>query len=119
MQFGVRCYTAGSGSGLCPQSTAGSACHIYQPDWVAGISIGAINCAIIAGNAREDRVAKLREFWDRVSSPSANWLDLPQDNLAEGDAADGCDVGALVRPAGLFPPSRVALLDHGDAADQL
>src|SRR6266851_8943170 len=49
----------------------------YQPDWVAGISIGAINAAIIAGNAPEVRVAKLREFWERVSSPSANWLDLP------------------------------------------
>jgi len=49
----------------------------YQPDWVAGISIGAINSAIIAGNAPEARVAKLREFWELVSSPSASWLDLP------------------------------------------
>src|SRR6516165_1542562 len=51
----------------------------YQPDWVAGISIGAINSAIIAGNAPQDRVAKLREFWHQVSSPSASWLDLPLD----------------------------------------
>src|SRR6516225_8666502 len=50
----------------------------YQPDWVTGISIGAINCAIIAGNSPEDRVAKLRQFWEQVSSPSANWLDPPQ-----------------------------------------
>ena len=49
----------------------------YHPDWVAGISIGAINSAIIAGNAPEARVAKLREFWELVSSPSASWLDLP------------------------------------------
>jgi NTE family protein len=56
----------------------GLAEYDYHPDWVAGISIGAINCAIIAGNAPEDRVAKLRQFWDQVSSPSANWLDLPQ-----------------------------------------
>jgi len=34
------------------------------PDWVAGTSIGAINSAIIAGNPREGRVAKLREFWE-------------------------------------------------------
>src|SRR5499427_11067742 len=53
--------------------------HGYQPDWVAGISIGAINSAIIAGNAAQDRVARLREFWERVSSPSASWLDLPLD----------------------------------------
>lgn len=38
------------------------------PDWVAGISIGAINGAIIAGNRAEDRVPRLREFWERVSS---------------------------------------------------
>ncbi|MBO0740143.1 MAG: patatin-like phospholipase family protein, partial [Hyphomicrobiaceae bacterium] len=37
------------------------------PDWVAGISIGAVNAAIIAGNAPEHRVARLRTFWERVS----------------------------------------------------
>lgn len=40
----------------------------YSPDWVAGISIGAINGAIIAGNAPENRVKRLRMFWERVSS---------------------------------------------------
>jgi len=35
----------------------------YQPDWDASISMGAINCAIIAGNAPRDRVAQLRYFW--------------------------------------------------------
>lgn len=39
-----------------------------EPTWVAGISIGAINSAIIAGNAPGERVAKLRAFWDCVSS---------------------------------------------------
>src|SRR5260221_13878882 len=39
-----------------------------HPDWVAGISIGAINSAIIAGNLPERRVEKLREFWGRVTS---------------------------------------------------
>jgi len=37
-------------------------------DWVAGISIGAINAAIIAGNPRGEAVGKMREFWDGVSS---------------------------------------------------
>jgi NTE family protein len=36
--------------------------------WVAGVSIGAINAALIAGNAPETRVARLREFWNLVSS---------------------------------------------------
>jgi NTE family protein len=39
-----------------------------HPDWVVGISIGGINSAIIAGNARENRVAKLRQFWNLVTS---------------------------------------------------
>ena len=40
----------------------------FAPSWIAGISIGAINGAIIAGNPPESRVAKLRSFWERVSS---------------------------------------------------
>jgi len=40
-----------------------------QPDWVAGISIGAVNSALIAGNPPEKRVEKLREFWEAVSRP--------------------------------------------------
>src|SRR5450432_1789330 len=40
-----------------------------HPDWVAGISIGAVNAALIAGNPPEKRVEKLREFWEAVSTP--------------------------------------------------
>ena len=40
----------------------------YEPDWVAGISIGAINGALIAGNRPENRVERLRAFWEKVSS---------------------------------------------------
>ena len=39
-----------------------------EPTWIAGISIGAINAAIIAGNKPEERVAKLKAFWDKLSS---------------------------------------------------
>lgn len=39
-----------------------------EPTWVAGISIGAINSALIAGNAAERRTERLREFWNLVSS---------------------------------------------------
>src|SRR4051794_31942085 len=38
------------------------------PTWVVGISIGAINAAIIAGNPPARRIKRLREFWYRVSS---------------------------------------------------
>jgi NTE family protein len=39
-----------------------------HPDWVAGISIGAINAALIAGNAPEKRVERLREFWEVITA---------------------------------------------------
>jgi NTE family protein len=45
----------------------------YMPDWVAGISIGAINAAIIAGNARKDRVQRLRSFWEEITAPTMSW----------------------------------------------
>ena len=40
----------------------------YQPDWVVGVSIGAINAALIAGNPPQRRVERLLEFWHLVSS---------------------------------------------------
>jgi NTE family protein len=45
-------------------------CHCgFEPDWIAGISIGAVNAAIIAGNEPSKRVERLKEFWETVSSP--------------------------------------------------
>jgi NTE family protein len=43
-----------------------------HPDWIAGVSIGAINAAIIAGNPPNSRVDRLREFWTQVTS-DAPW----------------------------------------------
>ena len=52
-------------------------CHFdFEPTWIAGISIGAINAAIIAGNEREKRVERLKEFWQTVS-PGAPWVPKP------------------------------------------
>jgi NTE family protein len=39
-----------------------------EPDWVSGVSIGAINSAIIAGNPPNRRLRQLRAFWDRITS---------------------------------------------------
>jgi NTE family protein len=45
-----------------------------HPDWVAGISIGAINAAVIAGNPPERRVEKLRQFWEHITTDVfGNW----------------------------------------------
>src|ERR1051325_9242158 len=38
------------------------------PNWVAGISIGALNSHIIAGNPPKKRVEKLREFWESITN---------------------------------------------------
>lgn len=54
-------YQAGAYEALCR--------HDFEPEWVAGISIGAINSAIIAGNPREKRVERLKEFWEMAASP--------------------------------------------------
>jgi NTE family protein len=40
----------------------------YLPDWIIGVSMGAINGALIAGNPPNQRIERLRAFWDRVSS---------------------------------------------------
>jgi len=46
-----------------------------EPDWIAGISIGGINAAIIAGNPPNMRVHRLREFWTQVTSDAVwNWF---------------------------------------------
>jgi NTE family protein len=39
-----------------------------EPDWVCGVSIGAINSAIIAGNPPERRLERLHIFWDRITA---------------------------------------------------
>src|SRR5215470_13400807 len=54
-------YQAGAFQALC---NAG-----FEPEWIAGISIGAVNAAIIAGNDNHKRIDRLKEFWGLVSSP--------------------------------------------------
>lgn len=39
----------------------------YSPDWMVGISIGAINASIIAGNPPEKRLEKLKQFWQLIT----------------------------------------------------
>lgn len=80
-----------------------------EPSWIAGISIGAINAALIAGNPPQDRVAKLREFWELVSSgPTLGLLPLTAAGLPlvnDTNAAWTAGLGApgFFRPR--FPPA--------------
>jgi len=53
-------YQAGLYAGLAEAGVA--------PDWVTGVSIGAVNAALIAGNPPAQRLATLEQFWELVSS---------------------------------------------------
>jgi NTE family protein len=44
-----------------------------RPNWVAGISIGALNAAIIAGSPESQRVDRLREFWETICASPVEW----------------------------------------------
>jgi len=59
-----------------------------EPDWLAGVSIGAINAAIIAGNPPNQRIGKLREFWRRVTAdPLWPWLGDARSPFARSETA--------------------------------
>src|SRR6516164_2465419 len=91
--------------------------HGYLPEWVAGISIGAINSAIIAGNAPRDRVAKLRIFWEQVSSPTRNWLDLPFD-VWQGSMRQLSALSALMfGQPGFFRPQPFSIVQQSSYYD--
>lgn len=53
--------------------------HGYEPTWLIGTSIGAINAGIIVGNKPEDRLPKLKEFWDSISTNMPGWI--PKDMM--------------------------------------
>jgi NTE family protein len=76
----------------------------YLPDWVAGISIGAINAAIIAGNAPENRVAQLRRFWEDVTAPSAWWPGELGGALAAWQRTAGGMAALMFGQPGFFEP---------------
>jgi len=80
-----------------------------EPSWIAGISIGAINSAIIAGNPPADRVARLRQFWEMASGGSAGWRQwlpsLPKDGTARGWLNQFAANGVLMNGVpGFFAP---------------
>ncbi|HUJ97743.1 MAG TPA: patatin-like phospholipase family protein [Stellaceae bacterium] len=51
-----------------------------EPTWLAGVSIGAINASIIAGNKPEDRLNRLRQFWELVSGRKI-WAYTPDGDM--------------------------------------
>jgi NTE family protein len=105
-------YQAGAYQALCH--------HDFEPEWIAGISIGAVNAAIIAGNPREKRIERLKEFWNMVSAP------VPWNPIASGEKSRSLfneTSAALIATFGVpgffrprFPPA--PLWPHGSPQSQ-
>jgi NTE family protein len=111
-------YQAGAFQALC---RAG-----FEPEWIAGISIGAVNAAIIAGNDNDKVVDRLKEFWEMVSKP------VPWNPILKGErnrtvfnetsAAIIATFGVpgfftpRIPPAGLWPHSSPQTLSYYDTA---
>jgi len=76
----------------------------FSPDWVTGVSIGAINATLIAGNPPERRVERLRTFWERATSRSPwvppSWMD-PWRKILDGISFAGT---ATLGIPGFFTP---------------
>ena len=79
----------------------------YLPDWVAGISIGAINAALIAGNPPETRVAQLRRFWERITETSAGWPMPGFEGAAVLARNAAAQAALLFGQPGFFAPRRL------------
>lgn len=72
--------------------------HHILPSWFAGISIGSINAAILAGNKPEDRVEKLRAFWEEITDrplefPTLFASILPRQNFTALSSMMGASFG--------------------------
>ncbi len=113
-------------------------CGVYEalheagirPHWFAGTSIGAINAAILAGNAPEQRVGRLREFWNeitRLGAPiawpleamahAAAWLP-PSNTLATGLSAANAIGSLALGQQGFFTPRTLSPLNFSDGSPQ-
>jgi NTE family protein len=75
----------------------------YCPQWFAGISIGAINAAIICGNPPDRRVKRLRAFWEEVTSGAAAPFD-PGGFLGTIFAEASANMAAMFGVPGFFRP---------------
>jgi NTE family protein len=86
---------------------AGLAEANYRPDWIAGISIGAINAAIIAGNPPDRQIDQLRLFWEQITSQAAAWPLSSFDALASAHQRVHAQAALLFGQPGFFAPRNV------------
>jgi NTE family protein len=76
----------------------------FRPDWVAGISIGAVNAAIIAGNKPEDRLPQMRAFWETASAVVPFSMEMPDSTLRTYMSGAAAAWVASVGVEGFFKP---------------
>jgi NTE family protein len=75
-----------------------------EPDWVSGVSIGAINSAIIAGNPPNRRLKQLRRFWETITERKI-WAFTPDgDIFRKARNATSCWVTTVQGQPGFFMP---------------
>jgi NTE family protein len=97
------------------------------PDWFAGISIGSINAAIMAGNPPAKRVEALRSFWNRITEDYPSVAFWPGDTLSRriggtlsGLRALGAGIPVFFKPrfpsAWLQMPGAAGALSHYDTS---
>jgi NTE family protein len=97
------------------------------PCWVAGVSIGAINASLIAGNPPGRRTARLQEFWNRITSNALPSFGMPTAGVPGWDALGqrmGAASAMMFGQPGFFrprtpmdwlaPPSPVSFYDTTD-----
>jgi NTE family protein len=75
-----------------------------EPDWVSGVSIGAINSAIIAGNPPKHRLRQLQTFWETITERKI-WPFTPDgDIFRKARNAHSCLVTSIAGQPGFFKP---------------
>lgn len=79
-----------------------------EPDWVSGVSIGAINSALIAGNRREHRIERLQSFWDRITDRKVWWYTPEGDVFRHARNVTSSLLTTMLGQPGFFEPRRVS-----------
>jgi NTE family protein len=81
-----------------------------EPDWVSGVSIGAINSALIAGNPRERRLERLQAFWDRITDRKVWWFTPEGDIFRQARNATSSFFTTMLGQPSFFEPRRTSPL---------
>ena len=89
--------------------------HDLAPDWIVGTSIGAINAALLAGNTKENRLTRLRQFWERVSHRDNIDMNLVSDEQRRSNIWLATLDTVLRGVPGFFKPRLFSLFPAGMA----